>query len=236
MEGESSAADAAKLRAELRRRKILQRGDERIKQIFGRSQDEETSADPLLPDKKTQNERLIEQIIKDHDTQREAVAVESSCTVQDASNTFVPKAGSADTSGLNSSFDVHSTTEATKPLIDASLFASYDKRQSLKQSDSRDLSRVQIFVLQLLHFYSTKSALLLRILIKLSAAILSSYHNYNIVVPFLFAHFTGLMYSNMSQSTETNWIKIAFQFVRGLFTEFPTFAFAYVLVQALKLS
>lgn len=230
MDGESSATSNARLRAEIRRRKILQRGDERINLIFGRSQDEEPGTDQPMSDKKSENDRLIEQILKDKDTE---VTGTSELIVEESDNILNERPIVEDDIANQS---ITSDRVKTRPFIDKSLFESYERRHSIRQPHSHDLSRAQIWLLQLLHFYSTKSHLMLLIVFKSVTACLCSYHNYNICIPFLIAHITSIVYLNMLQTDSLNWIKIAFQFVRGLFTEFPTFAFIYILVQALKLS
>lgn len=54
-----TAAEVAQLRAEMRRRKILERGDERIRKLFGESKDEEVNS------LEERNKNLIEEIKKD---------------------------------------------------------------------------------------------------------------------------------------------------------------------------
>lgn len=229
-----SSSDAAKLRAEIRRRKILQRGDERIKRIFGHSQDEDSSLGVVSQE--SQNKQLIDQIRKDQDANKE---IESSLETQSKEEVHSSSTASKlpEVEASNQNDDVSSEpSPATKPYFDPTLFDKYEKRQSLKKQNLSELSWIQIWILHFIHFWSTKSHLIVLTFLKLTTAAMCSFYNFNIVVPFLFVHFAGLAGNQMLNRTQINTIKLAFQFVRGLFTEFPTFAFVYIAVQAFKIS
>jgi len=233
-----SPSEVAQLRAEMRRRKILERGDERMRKLFKESKDETTN--PLVRGESVEdrNRNLMEEIIKDPNlikttTSSPPLPNSTNCTSEDTINEQV---------NVTNEQLVQDKEEVTKPLIDLSYFEKIEKKQKLKQ-DKLELSRFQLLVINLINMMTMKKDVILINLFKGLFACLCSYFSLNIVTPFIISQSIAIFYTNLinkpddgAQVVNTFNFKLSYAFIKSTLFDSLSFVFCYTITQTFLLN
>lgn len=247
-----SAAEVAQLRAEMRKRKILERGDERLRKLCGESKDEtQLNRTESIEER---NKNLIEQIIKDPNVMERINSIDKTendkiengllnFTTTNLVNSLNDQSNDSSTDKSNDSsngpISTNDNTEEFKPKIDLSFFDKLEKRQKLRQ-ERLEISRIQLFLIYLINVLTLKKDEILINLFKIMIACLSSYFSFNIVTPFIISESIAIFYTDFLQTNSTNEsnsnlanFKLSYTFIKNILLDSLNFLFIYIIIQAL---
>ena len=238
----SSPAEVAQLRAEMRRRKILERGDERMRKLFGESKDETQLSRSASVEERNKN--LIDTIKNDPKVIERINSIDSNendkernLTASIATNNLATTDKSNDLNNELITNDLKLEEDSKKPKIDLSYFDKLEKKQRLKQ-ERLEISSLQLFLISLINILTLKKDAIIVNLIKFSIACLSSYFCFNILTPFILSQSIAFLYTDFLLFNELNRefsFKLSYKFAKTNLLDSLSFLFIYIIVQTFVL-
>ena len=257
MDNKPTPAEVTQLRAEMRRRKILERGDERMRKLFKESRDE-TNQLTRGESIDERNRNLMEEIIKNPKVMERISSIDNDpeANGRSAQNDITANAISNGTTNLNdlrrsdddarhvtthnkdeNKSDQHidsSSPPPNKPLIDLSYFEKLEKKQKLKQQ-KLELSKLELLLINLVNILTMKRDVILVNLFKILFACLCSYLCLNIVTPFIISQSIAIFYTDLLNQESQFSFKLLYNFIKSTLLDSLSFVFCYTVIQTFLL-